>query len=253
MSALRVWRCADKMLDYVFVDEHNRHKRLKVMRACEGCRRRKIKCDAATTNSWPCAACTRLKLNCVPPTVSYEKDPTQPGVHTFELQRPSEYPAMAVGAMSDYQRPQMVHQNSFHAVPTNMHHVPSQTYEPMAGYTSSAYMTPTTAHETQFSGLPATTMPNHHMAAFTGYASHQVPTQPRQASIDEAYNPPLHRANSLDSSWPRTNMDGHALRQGSLDSTWKSDSGVSPSAEVLAEAMGGLKIDHLAIGSLVSS
>lgn len=53
--------------NYVFVDEHNRHKRLKVMRACEGCRRRKIKCDAATTNTWPCAACKRLKLTCVPP------------------------------------------------------------------------------------------------------------------------------------------------------------------------------------------
>ena len=53
--------------NYVFVDEHNRHKRLKVMRACEGCRRRKIKCDSATTNIWPCSACTRLKLSCIPP------------------------------------------------------------------------------------------------------------------------------------------------------------------------------------------
>ncbi len=53
------------------------------MRACEGCRRRKIKCDAATTNAWPCAACIRLKLNCVPPTVSYDKDFN--GSHTFEL------------------------------------------------------------------------------------------------------------------------------------------------------------------------
>lgn len=53
--------------NYVFVDEHNRHKRLKVMRACEGCRRRKIKCDAATTNTWPCSACVRLKLQCVRP------------------------------------------------------------------------------------------------------------------------------------------------------------------------------------------
>jgi len=26
---------------YVFVDEYNRHKRLKVMRACDGCRKRK--------------------------------------------------------------------------------------------------------------------------------------------------------------------------------------------------------------------
>ncbi|KAG6000352.1 hypothetical protein E4U21_005561 [Claviceps maximensis] len=47
--------------NYVFVDEHNRHKRLK------GCRKRKIKCDAATTNTWPCSACIRLKLHCVRP------------------------------------------------------------------------------------------------------------------------------------------------------------------------------------------
>ncbi|KAI5800545.1 hypothetical protein FPQ18DRAFT_253090 [Pyronema domesticum] len=62
--------------NYVFVDEHNRHKRLKVMRACEGCRRRKIKCDAATTNTWPCSACTRLKLHCVPPMLQYDRDYT---------------------------------------------------------------------------------------------------------------------------------------------------------------------------------
>jgi hypothetical protein len=44
------------------------------MRACEGCRRRKIKCDAATTNTWPCSACIRLKLQCVPPTINYDQD-----------------------------------------------------------------------------------------------------------------------------------------------------------------------------------
>ena len=43
------------------------------MRACEGCRKRKIKCDAATTNEWPCAACVRLKLQCVPPTASFDR------------------------------------------------------------------------------------------------------------------------------------------------------------------------------------
>ena len=50
------------------------------MRACEGCRRRKIKCDAATTNTWPCSACVRLKLHCVPPMVQYDRDfaPSQP-------------------------------------------------------------------------------------------------------------------------------------------------------------------------------
>ncbi|KAF3482040.1 putative C6 finger domain protein [Arthroderma uncinatum] len=58
--------------NYVFVDEHNRHKRLKVMRACNGCRKRKIKCDSATTNIWPCSACTRLKLVCIPPSIDQE-------------------------------------------------------------------------------------------------------------------------------------------------------------------------------------
>jgi len=219
------------------------------MRACEGCRRRKIKCDAATTNSWPCAACTRLKLNCVPPTVSYEKDPTQPGVHTFELQRPNEYPTIPVGTMSEYQaRPQMISQTGFHGMPANMPHVPSQTYEPLASYTSTGYMPPTSAHETQFSTMPATSMSGHAMSAYSGYTSHAAPTQPRQSSIDGSYNPPLHRANSLDSSWDKAQIEGHSLRQNSYDGTWKSDSGLSPSAEALAEAMGGLKIDHLAIG-----
>lgn len=46
-----------------------------VMRACEGCRKRKIKCDAATTNTWPCSACIRLKLHCVRPN-GYEGSDT---------------------------------------------------------------------------------------------------------------------------------------------------------------------------------
>src|ERR1700712_1670399 len=74
------------------------------MRACEGCRRRKIKCDAATTNTWPCAACTRLKLTCVPPTVSYEKESTSPGVHTFELQGGDMFPISPVSGIGDYQQ-----------------------------------------------------------------------------------------------------------------------------------------------------
>ncbi|PGH18510.1 hypothetical protein AJ80_04480 [Polytolypa hystricis UAMH7299] len=60
--------------NYVFVDEHNRHKRLKVMRACNGCRKRKIRCDSASTNTWPCSACTRLKLVCVPPAIGQDAD-----------------------------------------------------------------------------------------------------------------------------------------------------------------------------------
>lgn len=54
------------------------------MRACNGCRKRKIKCDAATTNTWPCSACTRLNLVCVPPTIGQDGDfgPDSQGVES---------------------------------------------------------------------------------------------------------------------------------------------------------------------------
>lgn len=58
------------------------------MRACEGCRKRKIKCDAATTNSWPCSACARLKIDCIPPSLSFDgeasTDTANPGEITLQ-------------------------------------------------------------------------------------------------------------------------------------------------------------------------
>lgn len=64
----------ENLKNYVFIDERHRHKRMKLLRACERCRRRKIKCDAATTNTWPCSACKRLKICCIPPTLRYDQD-----------------------------------------------------------------------------------------------------------------------------------------------------------------------------------
>lgn len=80
------------------------------MRACEGCRRRKIKCDAATTNSWPCAACVRLKLNCIPPTVAYDKDYSS-ATQTFELERPPDFTSVLVASSEDFQRQQQMLQH----------------------------------------------------------------------------------------------------------------------------------------------
>lgn len=70
------------------------------MRACEGCRRRKIKCDAATTNTWPCSACIRLKLQCVPPTINYDRE-FQADSESFEAERGGEFVERG-GSADDY-------------------------------------------------------------------------------------------------------------------------------------------------------
>lgn len=63
------------------------------MRACNGCRKRKIKCDAATTNTWPCSACTRLKLVCVPPTIGQDGEFLDgPGGEPVDMGGPSSAP-----------------------------------------------------------------------------------------------------------------------------------------------------------------
>lgn len=67
-----------------------------VMRACEGCRRRKIKCDAATTNTWPCSACVRLKLHCVRPNGFDSSDTT-----TYETTTAPSAPATSTHDFSD--------------------------------------------------------------------------------------------------------------------------------------------------------
>ena len=56
------------------------------MRACAACRRRKIKCDAATTNTWPCAPCVKQQLECVPPSSDKEGQD-----ETAEEQRPTSF------------------------------------------------------------------------------------------------------------------------------------------------------------------
>ena len=83
---------------FVSVDGQDSHGRPKVTRACGGCRRRKIKCDAATTKTWPCSACVRLKLNCIPPTISYEKD-SGSGTFVFDLERSQSYNGGSAGSI----------------------------------------------------------------------------------------------------------------------------------------------------------
>ena len=51
------------------------------------CRKRKIRCDGALQNGpWPCGACLRLKLKCVPPTLDQEDDLRTPDSATSSSQ-----------------------------------------------------------------------------------------------------------------------------------------------------------------------
>lgn len=83
-SGSRVWASPSKPLSQLQPQANLPHT---VMRACEGCRRRKIKCDAATTNTWPCSACIRLKLHCVRPNgfdTSADSQGYEPAQSQFE-------------------------------------------------------------------------------------------------------------------------------------------------------------------------
>ena len=74
------------------------------MRACEGCRKRKIKCDAATTNQWPCGSCVRLKQPCIPPTLNYDRS-NGGGGHNLGLERVLDFDNSEGSGDDDYPFP----------------------------------------------------------------------------------------------------------------------------------------------------
>ncbi|KAI1491767.1 hypothetical protein F5X96DRAFT_668354 [Biscogniauxia mediterranea] len=165
--------------NYVFVDEHNRHKRLKVMRACEGCRRRKIKCDAATTNTWPCSACIRLKLHCVRPNGQYEGSAAD--TQTYEPQR-SDYETgqdsfrhMSISQSS--QQSMMAAQQK-----SGMYPSPSSYSDHQGVYQSVAYgESPATQHHMQYAAVP-------HQSVGA--------MDPSYASANVFPTPPMHQASA---------------------------------------------------------
>ncbi|KAF2187865.1 hypothetical protein K469DRAFT_109109 [Zopfia rhizophila CBS 207.26] len=206
--------------NYVFVDEHNRHKRLKVMRACEGCRRRKIKCDAATTNAWPCAACIRLKLNCVPPTVSYDKDYNS-GTQTFELEtKPQEYQAPAASSQNDYQR-QTIMSHGIQQMPPSLPTPVTGTYaDGMRMYPTAPYMEQHPQEHIQYPPMPQTQV----VSQSINYQPHQMYSETPTAA-------------------PAATMSPAAT-----DSSWRTDN-----ASSLADALGELKIDHTAVAPYIAN
>ncbi|KAF2234490.1 hypothetical protein EV356DRAFT_446659 [Viridothelium virens] len=209
---------------FVFVDEQNRHKRLKVMRACEGCRRRKIKCDAATTNTWPCSACVRLKLNCIPPTISYEKD-SGSGTFVFDLERPQSYDGGSNGSLSgedDLAGPQPPLPPAPMSAPVGPSPPPFS-----QAYTSNPL--PRTYHDDQY--LPPLTS---HSNVSYGNMPQQVPVS------DSAYTSP--------SVYPTPTTAG-AEAAVPEDREWRTDM----ATQNLSKALGELKIDHTAVAPYIAN
>lgn len=181
------------------------------MRACEGCRRRKIKCDAATTNSWPCAACVRLKLTCVPPQVSYEKD-SGPQEHTFELETPTEYNAAPISPDEEYQQQVMPQHLGEEVMPPNQ--VPVSYTDGPRMYSTATYVQTQSGQN----GMPYLQIP------------HQVSPQEVSPSTHQMYGHP---------------QSGHGLVSPESDVSWRTDAAGSN----LADALGDLKIDEKAVGT----
>ncbi|KAH8596590.1 hypothetical protein B0O99DRAFT_509596 [Bisporella sp. PMI_857] len=184
--------------NYVFVDEHNRHKRLKVMRACEGCRRRKIKCDAATTNTWPCSACIRLKLNCVPPTVNYDQ-PYQGDPQGFERQG-GEYEGGGgeEGYHQQISMQQQLASQQKNIPPIYTQHIPYQ--ESVGAYQPVPYGEPSSSHSQQsmhYGNLhtPVSVVDQHQYPPQSAYPTPTVGQQPQshlqsqhsQGNYDDQY------------------------------------------------------------------
>jgi hypothetical protein len=178
------------------------------MRACEGCRRRKIKCDAATTNAWPCAACIRLKLNCVPPTVSYDKDYT--GSQTFELEpKPLEYPSPEAPSQHEYQRH-----------PSIVHGLPNSLQTSLPGSSADMYSTSSYGDQQSQESL-----------------HYQSMSQPQPVPQDMSYS--VRQAYSQATAPPPV----MTMTPPISEPAWRSDSVSS-----LSDVLGELKIDHGGIG-----
>jgi hypothetical protein len=120
-------------------------------------------------------ACTRLKLTCVPPTVSYEKDTS--GTQTFEVNPPQQYRTVDHVQM---------YQPSMPAAP------PTAATMPQAGQLSSSY----TSAFSSYQPAPYVDLspPQHSLPQYNSMPSTAIPNQnydySPQHSFDASYQHP---------------------------------------------------------------
>lgn len=152
------------------------------MRACEGCRRRKIKCDAATTNTWPCSACTRLKLHCVPPTVNQEREFASG--QNDEYDSGPEYMPSSEGGLDELPPRLNLQQPleggaTYHSMDPNVHYGNN-----LNSYTSVPYSAPLPDHHQIYQATPtqltpsSATYPSQHALFPSPPGQHGIPAAP---------------------------------------------------------------------------
>ncbi|KAF4635017.1 hypothetical protein G7Y89_g3076 [Cudoniella acicularis] len=151
--------------NYVFVDEHNRHKRLK--------------------------ACIRLKLHCVPPTVNYDRD-FPSNTHSFEQERVG-YESGGSGD-DDYHQQISLQQQQHHQQLTTPHKGIPPIYtqqvpysEAVGVYQTVPYGGPSSAHSQPSMHYNSLQTPVSIIDQHQHYASQSVfPTPPLQGSHPES-------------------------------------------------------------------
>jgi hypothetical protein len=187
------------------------------MRACEGCRRRKIKCDAATTNTWPCAACVRLKLHCVRPN-GYD-GAAEPQV--YEPPQQSQFEA-SPQAQESYRQPLPLHEQLQQQPPPQQQPLLAHASKSASIYTQPTYQNPAALyHPVQYTE-PQTVTHNLH---YTGVH----PPDQRYPSQPSFPTPPMHHASQPES--PEAFQSDYAQQD-------------------LADLLGSLKVNEIGTGKL---
>ncbi|EFR01979.1 hypothetical protein MGYG_04981 [Nannizzia gypsea CBS 118893] len=162
------------------------------MRACNGCRKRKIKCDSATTNIWPCSACTRLKLVCIPPSIDQD---SEPAAHEQILDFSQPAPAAVSSALPPPPAPAPASAASTSQIDTTSQpfHArdcirPQQQQQPQQPHQPHQYLTSPTDDGRFYNPSPVDASHGQLQHAFH-YAQHPQPPPP-QPSAQVHRNPP---------------------------------------------------------------
>lgn len=182
------------------------------MRACEGCRRRKIKCDSASSNQWPCAACTRLKLHCVPPTGGNDRDYTGTG-SLADSEDPVEYSVSQTHGLNALHAESQSHQF------TSMPNMPSNE-------TTTTYDRPDVLYELG----PVPYGPDGYRQQYPLHGQASYSTSHPSIQESQPYYPPQPQ--------PQMRHDSSASTAGSDHTT----------AQELSDQLGELKIGEIGIG-----